>query len=46
VSKDSKTLPAGEPLPAFDTTLFIVTALVIALAGVIVAIATKGRLGY
>jgi membrane protease YdiL (CAAX protease family) len=36
----------GEPLPAFDTTLFIVNALVVALAGVIVAVATKGQLGY
>ena len=36
----------GEPLPAFDTTLFIVNALVVALAGAIVAIATKGPLGY
>ena len=36
----------GEPLPAFDTMLFIVNALVIALAGVIVAVATKGQLGY
>jgi membrane protease YdiL (CAAX protease family) len=36
----------GEPLPAFDTTLFIVNALVVALAGVIVVVATKGRLGH
>jgi hypothetical protein len=36
----------GEPLPAFDNTLFIVNALVVALASVIVAVATKGRLGY
>jgi membrane protease YdiL (CAAX protease family) len=36
----------GEPLPAFDTTLFILNALVVALAGVIVAVATKGQLGY
>ena len=36
----------GEPLPAFDTTLFIVNALVVSLASVIVAVATKGQLGY
>jgi membrane protease YdiL (CAAX protease family) len=36
----------GEPLPAFDTTLFIVNALVVAVAGVFVAVATKGQLGY
>ena len=36
----------GEALPAFDTTLFIVNAIVVTLAGVIVLIATKGQLGY
>ena len=36
----------GEPLPAFDTTLFIVNAAIVALAGVIVLILTKGQLGY
>jgi membrane protease YdiL (CAAX protease family) len=36
----------GEPLPMFDTTLFIVNALVVALTGVILVVATKGRLGY
>jgi len=36
----------GEPLPTFDTALFIVNAVIVALAGVIVVVATKGRLGY
>ena len=36
----------GEPLPVFDRSLFIITAVVVALAGTIVAIVTKGRLGY
>jgi membrane protease YdiL (CAAX protease family) len=36
----------GEDLPAFDTTLFVVNALVVALAAAILVIATKGRLGY
>ena len=36
----------GEALPAFDRTLFIITAVVIALAGATAAIATKGKLGY
>jgi membrane protease YdiL (CAAX protease family) len=36
----------GEPLPAFDTTLFVVNALVVSLAGAVVAVATKGQLGY
>jgi hypothetical protein len=31
---------------AFDTTLFIVASVVVALAGVIVLIATKGKLGF
>jgi membrane protease YdiL (CAAX protease family) len=35
----------GEALPAFDTRLFIVNAVVVALAGAVVALATKGRLG-
>ena len=36
----------GEPLPAFDTTLFIVAGVVVALAGVVVLVATKGQLGF
>jgi hypothetical protein len=36
----------GEPLPAFDTTLFTVNAAIVALAGVILMIATGGRLSY
>jgi membrane protease YdiL (CAAX protease family) len=35
----------GEALPAFDTRLFIVNAVVVALAGAVVALATKRRLG-
>ena len=35
----------GEPLPAFDVTLFIIASVVVALAGVIVLVATKGTLG-
>jgi len=35
----------GEPIPIFDTSLFIVTSVVVALAGVIVLVVTKGRLG-
>ena len=35
----------GEALPAFDTRLFIVNAVVVALAGAVVAVVTKGRLG-
>jgi membrane protease YdiL (CAAX protease family) len=35
----------GEALPAFDTTLFIVNAIVVTLAAVILVIVTKGRLG-
>jgi membrane protease YdiL (CAAX protease family) len=35
----------GEALPAFDTQLLIVNAVVVALAGAVVALATKGRLG-
>jgi hypothetical protein len=35
----------GEALPVFDTTLFIVNALVVALAAAILLIVTKGRLG-
>lgn len=36
----------GELLPAFDTTLFIVNAVVVALAAAILVVVTKGRLGY
>jgi membrane protease YdiL (CAAX protease family) len=35
----------GQALPAFDTRLLIVNAVVVALAGASVALATKGRLG-
>jgi len=35
----------GEPIPIFDTSLFIVTNVVVALARVIVLVVTKGRLG-
>jgi hypothetical protein len=35
----------GEALPAFDTTLFIVNALIVALAAAILVIVTRGRLG-
>jgi membrane protease YdiL (CAAX protease family) len=36
----------GEAPPAFDTTLFIVAGVVVALAGVVVLVATKGQLGF
>ncbi|HSG41932.1 MAG TPA: CPBP family intramembrane glutamic endopeptidase [Anaerolineales bacterium] len=36
----------GEPTPPLDATLFIVAGVVVALAGIGVAIATKGKLGY
>lgn len=36
----------GEPLPAFDTTLFVVNAVVVALAAAILLIVTRGRLGH
>jgi len=36
----------GEPTPPLDATLFIVAGIVVALAGIGVAIATKGKLGY
>lgn len=36
----------GEPLPAFDTTLFIINALIVLLAGIVPTIVTKGRLGH
>jgi len=36
----------GESPPAFDTTLFIVASVVVALAGVVVLVVTKGKLGY
>jgi membrane protease YdiL (CAAX protease family) len=36
----------GEPLPAFDTTLFIVNALIVVLAAAILVVVTKRRLGY
>jgi membrane protease YdiL (CAAX protease family) len=36
----------GEPTPPFDVTLFIVASVVVALAGVTVVVATKGKLGF
>lgn len=36
----------GEPTPPLDMTLFIVAGIVVALAGIGVAVATKGKLGY
>lgn len=36
----------GEPPPAFDTTLFIVASVVVTLAGIVVLIVTKGKLGF
>jgi len=36
----------GEPTPTFDTSLFIVASAVVALAGVVVLVATKGKLGF
>jgi hypothetical protein len=36
----------SEPTPPFDVTLFIIVSMVVALAGVGVVIATKGKLGY
>jgi membrane protease YdiL (CAAX protease family) len=36
----------GEPSPAFDTALFIVTSVIVALAGVVVLVVTKGKLGF
>ena len=36
----------GEPTPVFDTTLFIVASVVVELAGVVVLVATKGKLGF
>jgi membrane protease YdiL (CAAX protease family) len=36
----------GEAFTAFDTRLFVVNALVVALVGAIVAVTTSGRLGY
>jgi len=36
----------GEPTPAFDTSLFIVASVVVAMAGVLVLVATKGKLGF
>jgi hypothetical protein len=36
----------GEPMPPFDVTLFIVASMVVALAGIGVVVATKGKLGY
>jgi membrane protease YdiL (CAAX protease family) len=35
----------GEALPAFDTRLFVVNAVVVALAGALVVVVTRGRLG-
>ena len=36
----------GEPSPAFDTALFIVASVIVALAGVVVLVVTKGKLGF
>jgi len=36
----------GEPLPQFDVTLFILASIVVALAGAIIAVVTKGKLGF
>jgi membrane protease YdiL (CAAX protease family) len=36
----------GEPTPAFDTALFVVASVIVALAGVIVLVVTKGKLGF
>ena len=36
----------GEPLPAFDTTLIILKAMIVVLAAAILVVVTKGRLGY
>jgi len=36
----------GELPPAFDTTLFIVASMFVALAGVVVLVGTKGKLGF
>ena len=36
----------GEPTPTFDTGLFIAASVVVALAGVIALVVTKGRLGF
>jgi membrane protease YdiL (CAAX protease family) len=36
----------GEPLPVFDSTLFIVAGVIVALAGVAVVVATKGQLDF
>ena len=36
----------GEALPAFDTTLFIVNAVIVALAATALIVVTKGKLGY
>lgn len=36
----------GQPMPQFDTTLFVIAALVVALAAVLLLIRTKGQLGF
>jgi membrane protease YdiL (CAAX protease family) len=36
----------GQPMPQFDTTLFAIAALVVALAAVLLLIRTKGQLGF
>jgi len=36
----------GEPLPAFDKPLFIVTGVVVALGAAVVLVATRGQLGF
>jgi membrane protease YdiL (CAAX protease family) len=36
----------GEALPAFDTTLFIVNGIIVALAAIMLVVVTKGQLGY
>ena len=36
----------GQSMPQFDTVLFIIVALVVALAAVLLLIRTKGQLGF
>jgi membrane protease YdiL (CAAX protease family) len=36
----------GEGFPAFDTTLWLITAVVVALGGLLLAVGSGGRLGY
>lgn len=39
-------VPGEEPLPPFDTTLFIIMGIVVFLAGILVLVLTRGQLGY